>query len=118
MIRATSLAAMVITMSALGGAPALAQASGSYRATCTDVDQRGPYLRALCRDVRGRLVQTQLDLRGCGGSVSNINGRLACDGGGRGYGRGGRDRDEYGGRDRRRDRDDDDDYGSRRGYRY
>ena len=110
MIRVTSLAGLaMMAVGALSAAPASAQVGGSYRATCRDVEQRGPYLSALCRDVRGNYVQTQLDTRGCGGGVSNSNGRLTCGGGGGGgYGRRDRDEDRYEGR--RRSYGDDDGY--------
>lgn len=59
---------------------ASAQAYGSYVESCTQIEQRGPFLRALCRDVYGRFVPSRLDLRYCpGGDVSNQNGRLACE---------------------------------------
>lgn len=132
------LGALVLIGAASG--PALAQPSGSYLASCSRADQRGPFLQAICHDRFGGLVQSRLDLRGCGGGdVTNDNGRLTCSGGGgRGVGR--RDDDdrrrrEFGrpneGRDRRveddrrgrddrgrefgrRDRDDDDDRPRRR----
>lgn len=97
-----------------GGGVALAQPSGSYLATCTRVDQRGPFLQALCRDRFGGLIQSRLDLRGCGGDVTNDNGRLVCGGGGGGRGFGRRDDDdrrgrEFGRGDERRERRFDDD---------
>lgn len=99
MNRAISLAALALAIGTLHAAPASAQVGGSYRASCTDVEQRGPYLRALCRDVRGNYVPAQIDTSSCNGPVANSNGRLTCGGGGGGrgdgYGRGGRD-DGYG----------------------
>ncbi len=63
---------------------AQAQAYGSFVESCTEIEQRGPYLRALCRDVYGRYVPSQLDLRYCpSGQAANRNGRLACEGGSR-----------------------------------
>lgn len=86
--------------------PAFAQAYGSYRATCTDIRQRGPYLEAACLGLGGGYHWSRIDLRACGGaSVSNLNGQLACDGGGYdrrgdwGHGRRGWD-GEYRGRER------------------
>jgi hypothetical protein len=63
---------------------ASAQVRGSFYRTCTDIQQRGPFLSALCEDRRGRLVESQLNLRACPtGSVANANGRLICEAGGR-----------------------------------
>ena len=60
-------------------AGASAQVYGSFVESCTRIEQRGPVLRALCRDVYGRFVPAQLDLRSCrGGDVSNQNGQLVC----------------------------------------
>lgn len=83
-----------LALAALGASlPAEAQVRGSYRATCTDIRQRGPILEALCQDRFGELRPTRLDLRSCDyGDVSNRNGRLVCSGGrgerGGGYERG------------------------------
>lgn len=108
MHRIATLAGLAVAAGLLTTAPASAQASGSYRASCTNIDQRGPVLRAMCRDVRGQLVPTQIDLRNCGGGgVANVNGRLACGGGGGGGGYDRRDRDDrdrYEGRRRSDDR--------------
>ena len=58
---------------------ASAQIYGSFVESCTRIEQRGPFLRALCRDVYGRFVPAQLDLRYCpGGDISNQNGQLVC----------------------------------------
>jgi hypothetical protein len=82
----------------LGSGAAVAQPRGSYLGSCTRVEQRGPYLRALCEDMRGRLRQTGLDLRSCrGGSIDNQNGNLVCRGGG-GRDWGDRGRGEWGNR--------------------
>jgi hypothetical protein len=63
---------------------ASAQVRGSFYRTCTDIQQRGPFLSALCEDRRGRLVESQLNLRACPtGSIANANGRLVCEAGGR-----------------------------------
>jgi hypothetical protein len=80
---------------------ASAQVYGSFAATCTRIQQRGPYVQALCEDRRGNLVPTRIDARSCRGGIANINGNLACEGSRRGYSR--RDWD-----------DDDDDYPRRR----
>ena len=69
-------------------AVASAQARGSYQESCDNIQQRGPYLSALCQDVNGDSRRTSIDLRGCRGGVANTNGRLTCS---RGYGGGGYD---------------------------
>jgi hypothetical protein len=67
-----------------GSAEASAQARGSFAQSCTDIEQRGPFLRALCEDRFGRLVPSRIDLRACPTRrVANANGRLACEGAGR-----------------------------------
>lgn len=120
-----ALGATLIWVAAPTGASA--EPGGSYRQTCTQIDQRGPFLQALCRDTTGALRETRLDLRGCSrmtADVANINGQLACAGGddrGRrpdGYG----ERREYGdGRHERnrydQDRSDGDRYRERYGRR-
>jgi hypothetical protein len=59
-----------------------AQVYGSFVESCTQVEQRGPFLRALCQDRYGRLVPARLDLRNCAsGQAANRNGRLVCEGG-------------------------------------
>ncbi len=80
--------ALVMSIAATGwlmaGAEASAQVRGSFARTCTQIEQRGPFLRAFCADVRGRLVPSRIDLRACpSGRVSNVNGQLACEGYGR-----------------------------------
>jgi hypothetical protein len=63
---------------------ASAQVRGNFYRSCTDIQQRGPFLSALCEDRRGRVVESQLNLRACPtGRVSNANGRLVCEAGGR-----------------------------------
>lgn len=58
-----------------------AQIYGSFVESCTEIEQRGPFLRALCEDRYGRLVPTQLNLRNCAsGQAANRNGRLVCEG--------------------------------------
>jgi hypothetical protein len=102
-----ALFAASLALAALGASiPAEAQVRGSYRATCTEVRQRGPILEAYCQDRRGELRPTRLDIRDCGrGDVANQNGRLVCSGArgergggydrGDGYGRG-RGNEEFG----------------------
>lgn len=79
-------AAMLVTTSL-----AQAQVGGSYRRSCENIEQRGPYLTAECGTVNGGLRRSSLDLRGCQGGVANSNGRLTCnrrDGGGDDFGGG------------------------------
>lgn len=78
----------VVAVAAAGWLTAIgegsAQVRGSFYRTCTDIQQRGPFLTALCEDRRGRLVESQLNLRACpSGRVANANGRLICEAGGR-----------------------------------
>ena len=79
---------------------------GSYRNTCENIRQRGPYLTADCATVDGDYRRTSIDMRRCGGQVTNENGRLICEVGRRGpdrdYGRGGRGYGEDDGGPRRR----------------
>jgi hypothetical protein len=80
--------AIVVAISTVGwlagGVEASAQVRGSFYRTCTDIQQLGPFLRALCEDHYGRLVESRLNLRACpSASVANSNGRLVCEGGGR-----------------------------------
>lgn len=53
---------------------------GSYQRTCTGIDLVGSTLRAECRDQRGALRSTSLDLRACRGDIGNDSGRLVCTG--------------------------------------
>jgi hypothetical protein len=76
------LAAILALGAALAVTPATAQPAGSYLATCTQVGQRGPTLFAVCQTRQGFFVQSQLDLRGCVGDISNRNGQLTCQRGG------------------------------------
>lgn len=98
----------IVTASfALVAATSAAQAvGGSYRNTCDNVRQRGPYLIADCETADGDTRRTSIDVRQCGGDVANINGRLTCDRGrggfDRGYRRGGRGYGEDDGGPRRR----------------
>lgn len=53
---------------------------GSYRASCTMIDQRGPLLAAMCRTRSGEWQPTELNLAACipGGGINNDNGHLRC----------------------------------------
>lgn len=51
---------------------------GSYRATCTNEYMQGPFLNAMCLDVRGIYRRAALDVRNCRGPVANANGSLVC----------------------------------------
>lgn len=67
-----------------GSGDVSAQAYGSFVQSCVEIVQRGPFLRALCRDQFGRFIPATLDLRACpDGRAANVNGRLVCEGYGR-----------------------------------
>ncbi len=51
---------------------------GSWRASCTNVEMRGPIVNAACADARGNYRPTSADMRECP-SFSNRNGSLVCD---------------------------------------
>ena len=69
---------------------ALAQASGSYQNSCTDISQNGSVLVARCKGPGG-MYNTTIDLDRCGRmGVANDRGRLTC-GNQRGSARPGRD---------------------------
>lgn len=62
---------------------------GSYRASCSNAWMSGFTLNALCRDRRGAMVRTSIDIRNCNGrDIANVDGRLTCSGGGGGGGYG------------------------------
>ena len=77
----TSLSIAIAACALFAGyGEAAAQARGSYLNTCTEVEQQGSFLSALCLDVRGRLIPSSLDLRACPNRrVANLNGRLRCE---------------------------------------
>jgi len=56
--------------------------SGSYQQSCVGAYMTGPVLHATCRDMSGRNQQSEINVLGCRGDIANINGRLACPGGG------------------------------------
>ncbi len=105
---------------------AAAQAPGTYRRSCGNIDQDGPILSADCNAPGGRRIHSELDVSRCRGQpVANTYGRLTCgnregsaDEGGGGF-QGGYAQDDRG--DYRRPRfrgpgygpppDDDDNYG-------
>ncbi len=60
--------------------PASAQVGGSFVGSCVRVQVRGPFVRALCEDVRGNLIPARADIRACPGRrLANRNGRLVCE---------------------------------------
>ena len=61
---------------------ASAQPGGSYMESCRRIEQRGPILSALCRDVDGNYRSSSIDVGDCRGGIANTNGRLTCNGGG------------------------------------
>ena len=52
------------------------QPEGSYKQSCRNIRVQSGTLYASCRNARGQYRDTELDIRGYGGSVSNCNGRL------------------------------------------
>lgn len=52
---------------------------GSYQQSCSNAQQSGSVLTAICNDGRGRKVQTSIDVEACGRSdIGNIQGTLQC----------------------------------------
>lgn len=92
MLRLHFAAPLTVLALAAFAPAAHAQVGGSYRASCENIRQHGPYLVAECRTVDGDYVRSSIDLRGCRGGVANSNGRLTCGRGGYGYGGGYRPR--------------------------
>jgi hypothetical protein len=55
------------------------RARGSFAATCRDIDQRGPFLTAMCRTRRGGYEPARINMERCGGRpIANQDGRLTC----------------------------------------
>jgi hypothetical protein len=118
----------------LWSAEALAQMPpGSYAQTCRDIRFDGYTLSAVCATAQGMAQRSALRVDSCSGPIANLNGQLACPGGGRGgrqqgpaYGGGGpsyQGGGYQGGYERGRGRggyddDDDDDRSYRRGPAY
>jgi hypothetical protein len=76
-------AAMLLS---LGATSAHAQ-SGSYLASCNNVQTFGDRLIADCRRMDGSWGRTALhDLGSCVGDIGNMNGQLTCNRGGSAYG--------------------------------
>ncbi len=128
------LALPVLCLAPLAGASA--QVNGSYRQSCTNIEQDGPTLSADCKAPGGRRISSTLDVSRCRGQpVSNTYGRLTCGGvegatgNDRGANRRGGDDDQdngyvprrrFGGDNggyRRPDNDDDGGYAPRRRFR-
>jgi CVNH domain len=57
---------------------ASAQPGGSYMQSCRRIEQHGPFLHALCKDMDGRWRPARIDLRYCNAPVANSDGRLTC----------------------------------------
>ena len=62
-----------------GGGYGGGYARGSFRRTCTDIQEDGPFVRAACRTRDGDYRPTEGDMRRCGGRFGNRNGRLVCE---------------------------------------
>jgi hypothetical protein len=50
----------------------------TYLATCRDIRQDGPMIRARCQDHNGNWRNSGIDARQCREDVANIDGRLTC----------------------------------------
>jgi hypothetical protein len=63
--------------------PAFAQGlpPGSYQRSCSDIRVHDRTMIAVCRDAKGRMRQTALDISRCAGDIANSNGQLQCNGG-------------------------------------
>jgi hypothetical protein len=84
---------------ALATIPAQAQGvpGGSYLESCTNVHLFGDRIVAECRRIDGGWDRTALrDVGRCAGGISNMNGRLICTYGERGYGASGEYRSRAG----------------------
>jgi hypothetical protein len=57
-------------------APINSPAAHSFEQSCTGITAEGHTVHALCRDHRGAMVPTEIDVRGCVGDVGNDNGHL------------------------------------------
>jgi hypothetical protein len=77
---ASILGGGLIAATLLTALPAAAAPGGSYRDSCHRIEQRGPFLRAECRNAHGHWRSSRLDLRSCTApaAVANDNGHLAC----------------------------------------
>jgi hypothetical protein len=53
-------------------------AGGTFRASCRDIRQDGPMIRARCQDQDGNWRTSRIDARECRQDIANIDGRLAC----------------------------------------
>lgn len=106
MLRTSCAIAVSVFVSVIGSSASFAQQPpGSYQQSCGNVRFDGVQLSAVCADRFGRRVPTSLMVRNCMGGISNNNGQLVCQAGGRG-------RD-----DGRWYEDDEDDYRPRRSRR-
>ena len=65
-----------------GGAPAASNdpASGSFRATCRNIQTAGNMLRADCADPSGRYHGSSIAFGQCRSDIANSNGMLSCNG--------------------------------------
>ena len=74
-----SLAAMALVAGPAAPQDARAAPRGSYRQSCSEAYVHRGRLYADCRDARGRMRGTSLDLSRCGShEIRNDNGRLVC----------------------------------------
>jgi hypothetical protein len=54
---------------------------GSFHQSCNECTAEGSSLQCTCRDTKGKMIKTALDLASCGygGDVTNKDGHLQCD---------------------------------------
>jgi hypothetical protein len=76
---------MLVVIGGLAAASALvvaqrasAQPGGSYLQSCRRVEERGPMLFALCKDMNGQWRRTRIDVRRCRTGIANTDGELTC----------------------------------------
>ena len=82
-----TLAALLLATSLAAPASAAKLPSGSYRQSCSnirvkDASSGSATLKADCRDSKGRYRSSSLRYKQCRADIANIDGTLACWGGG------------------------------------
>lgn len=79
--RFAALAIAVATLAFAGSASAQSAPNGSYKDTCTNIAMQGETLTANCKTYQGNSIPAKLELApSCVGTISNVNGVLACTG--------------------------------------
>lgn len=76
---------LLVACAAFVSVPAFAQMPpGSYAQSCRDIRVEGDRMSAICATRQGTAQRSTISLDNCPGSIANDNGRLTCEGGGRG----------------------------------